>query len=387
MPVSVSVGLSDDPDTAQAFLAAAEDAAVGLDGGCDLCVVFAGAEHLPESPRILEVVHSRLAPAALIGCGANGVIGAGREIEDGAGAVVWALSAPDASVSTMALTSSPVDDGVALDGLPEDPEELGEAMIALIDPTSFSPDALLAHLDEARPGVPVLGGLASAATQGSACLFLDDDVVGEGAVVCSLSGVEVLPCVSQGAAPVGPEMTVTAAEGNVVSELASKPALERLREVIGDLDHHEQTLAAEGLLIGVVIDENQPEYERGDFLVRPIIGVDPETGAVAVGSHMRVGQTVRVHVRDAYSASEDLRESLEMRALALGDAGAAGTLLFSCNGRGSHMFDQPSHDAHVLADVLNAPAAGFFAAGEIGPVGGRNFLHGFTATMAVFPGD
>ena len=124
-------------------------------------------------------------------------------------------------------------------------------------------------------------------------------MIDEGAVACSLSGVEVLPCVSQGAAPVGPEMTVTAAEGNVVSELASKPALERLREVIDDLDHHEQALAAEGLLLGVVIDENQPEYERGDFLVRPIIGVDPETGAVAVGSQMRVGQTVRVHVRDA----------------------------------------------------------------------------------------
>ena len=126
----------------------------------------------------------------------------------------------------------------------------------------------------------------------------------------SLRGVEVLPCVSQGAAPVGPEMTVTGAEGNVVSELASKPALDRLREVIEDFDHHEQALAAEGLLLGIVIDENQPEYERGDFLVRPIVGVDPATGAVAVGNHMRVGQTVRIHVRDASSASDDLRDAL-----------------------------------------------------------------------------
>ena len=387
MPVSVSVGLSDDPNTAQAFMAAAEGAAAELDGGCDLSVVFAGAEHLDETQEILEVVHSRLSPAALIGCGANGVIGAGREIEDGAGAVVWALSAPDASVETMALTSVPIDDGVALGGLPEDPAELGDAMIALIDPSSFSPDALLTHLNDARPAMPVLGGLASASTQGSACLLLDNEVIGEGAVACSLSGVEVLPCVSQGATPVGPEMTVTAAEGNVVSELASKPALERLREVIDDLDHHEQALAAEGLLLGVVIDENQPEYERGDFLVRPIIGVDPDKGAVAVASRMRIGQTVRIHVRDAYSASEDLRESLGTRAIALGDAGAAGALVFSCNGRGSHMFDQPNHDAHVVSDVLGAPAAGFFAAGEIGPVGGRNFMHGFTATMAVFARD
>ena len=366
-------------------MAAAEDAAAGLDGGCDLCVVFAGADHLAQAPQILEIVHSRLAPAALIGCGANGVIGAGREVEDGPGAVVWALSAPGATIEPMALTSLPADGGVALGGLAEDPADLGDAMIVLADPASFSADALLAYVNESRPGLAVLGGLASAGIEGSACLFFGDEILDGGAVACSLTGVEVLPCVSQGAVPVGPEMTVTAAEGNVVTQLASKPALERLREVIDDLDLREQTLAAEGLLLGIVIDENQPEYEHGDFLVRPIAGVDPGTGAVAVANLMRVGQTVRAHVRDAGSASEDLRDALSTRALALGDAGAAGSLVFSCNGRGSHMFDGPGHDAEMLDDVLGAPAAGFFCAGEIGPVGGRNFLHGFTATMAVFP--
>ncbi len=385
MPVSVSAGISDAEDTAQAFMAASEDAAAGLDGGCDLCVVFAGGAHLQDPGTILEIVHSRLSPKALIGCGANGVIGGELEIEDDAGAVVWALSAPGAEIETMALTSDAMGEEMALGGLPDDPAELGSAMIVLADPRSYSADALLRHLNDARPAMPVLGGLASAATEGSACLFIDSEVIDEGAVAVSLRGVEVLPCVSQGAAPVGPEMTVTAAEGNVVTELASKPALDRLREVIEDLDHHEQALAAEGLLLGIVIDENQPEYERGDFLVRPIIGVDPASGSVAVGNQMRVGQTVRVHVRDAYSASEDLRDALAMRAAALGDAGAAGTLVFSCNGRGSQMFDEPSHDAGILGDVLSAPAGGFFAAGEIGPVGGRNFLHGFTATMAVFP--
>lgn len=387
MPVSVSVGLSEGTDTAQAFMAAAEDAAAGLDGGCDLCLVFAGAEHLEHASQILEIVHSRLAPAALIGCGANGVIGAGQELEGGAGAVVWALSAPGAVVEPMALTSVSVDGGVALGGLSEDPGEHGGAMIVLADPASFSADALLARLNDTCPAMPVLGGLASASVQGSACLFIGEEVIDSGAVACSLAGVEVLPCVSQGAVPVGPEMTVTGAEGNLVTELASKPALERLREVISDLDHREQALAGDGLLLGIVIDENQPEYERGDFLVRPIAGVDPGTGAVAVANLMRVGQTVRVHVRDAASASDDLRDALATRALALGDAGAAGALVFSCNGRGSHMFEAAGHDAEMLADILGAPAGGFFAAGEIGPVGGRNFLHGFTATMAVFPRD
>ena len=134
-----------------------------------------------------------------------------------------------------------------------------------------------------------------------------------------------------------------------------------------------------------MIDENQPDYERGDFLVRPIIGADRESGAIAIGERARVGQTIRLHVRDAASADEDMREALRAQVQALGEAGAAGALLFTCNGRGSHMFEIPDHDAAALEDALGAPSAGFFCAGEIGPVGGRNFLHGFTATMAVFP--
>jgi small ligand-binding sensory domain FIST len=285
----------------------------------------------------------------------------------------------------LALTTAPVEDGIALAGLPEDPADYGEAMLVLADPNTFSADALLMHLNEARPAMPVLGGLASAATQGSASLFLSGQIVDSGAVACALSGIELLPCVSQGAAPVGPEMTVTEVEGNLISELASKPAVERLREAISELEPAERELAAEGLLLGVVIDENQPDYERGDFLVRPIVGVDPESGALAFADRVRVGQTVRLHVRDATSAAEDLDEALAARVEALGPGGAAGTLLFTCNGRGAHMFAEPDHDATALDQAFGAPTGGFFCAGEIGPVGGRNFLHGFTATMAVFP--
>ena len=180
-------------------------------------------------------------------------------------------------------------------------------------------------------------------------------------------------------------MTITSAEANVIGELAGKPAMERLGEVIAALPENERSLASSGVLIGVVIDENRPEYERGDFLVRPIIGADRDSGAIAIGEQVRVGQTVRLHVRDAASADEDLRDALRAQARALGSGGAAGALLFTCNGRGSHMFEVPDHDAGAVEDALGAPTAGFFCAGEIGPVGGRNFLHGFTATMAVFP--
>jgi small ligand-binding sensory domain FIST len=174
-----------------------------------------------------------------------------------------------------------------------------------------------------------------------------------------------------------------AGEGNVISELASKPAIERLGEAIAALEHREQALAAQGLLLGIVIEENKPEYRRGDFLVRPIIGADREAGTIAVGERVRVGQIVRMHVRDGASADEDLRAALRLQAEALGTAPPAGALLFTCNGRGSHMFDVPDHDAGAIEDTFGVPAAGFFCAGEIGPVGGRNFLHGFTATIAL----
>ena len=387
MAVKIAVGVSESFDAVEAFSEASAEAAAGLDQACDLCLVFAGAPHLGHGKWILSVVHEVLSPSHLIGCGAGGVVGAGREIEEGPAAVVWAASMPGGEISTHHFEVEQMDaGGFAMLGVPQ-PEELGDATIVLVDPYSFATEALLERLGEIRPGMPVLGGLASAAAAGSASLFRDGDVLGGGAVACSLSGVPILPCVSQGASPVGPEMTITAADGNVIQELASRPAIERLREALASLDPRQQQLAASGLMLGIVIAENRPEYQRGDFLVRPIIGVDAEAGTIAVGERVRLGQTVRMHIRDGASADEDLRAALRAQVEALGAAKPAGVLLFTCNGRGSHMFEIADHDASAVQDALGVPAGGFFCAGEIGPVGGRNFLHGFTATMALFPAD
>jgi len=384
------VGASESIDTVEAAVEASSRAGSSLDARCDLVVVFASGHHLGMAKWLLSEVHERLEPRALIGCGAGGTLAAGRELEESPSVVVWAASLPGAELETMHLAAERDAEGFRLLGLPEslageaDPAA-GEAVIALCDPFSFPAEELLAALERSRPQMPVLGGLASASFAGGAVLLRDGEVHTDGAVALRLTGVEVLPCVSQGAGPVGPEMTITRAEANVIGELAGKPAMERLGEVIAALPERERELASSGVLIGLVIDENRPEYERGDFLVRPIIGADRESGAIAIGEQVRVGQTVRLHVRDAASADEDLREALRAQAQALGSDGAAGALLFTCNGRGSHMFELPDHDAAALEDALGAPSAGFFCAGEIGPVGGRNFLHGFTATMAVFP--
>jgi small ligand-binding sensory domain FIST len=190
--------------------------------------------------------------------------------------------------------------------------------------------------------------------------------------------------VSQGCAPLGTDAVITRAEGNVVLELAGRPALERLREIVGTLSGEERALAARGLLAGLVIDENRPEYGRGDFLMRGILGADEQSGAIAIGEQVRVGQTLRFHARDAATAAADLQLALD-ETVGAGKPAAAGALLFSCNGRGRAMFDEADHDSRTLAEALGAPAlAGFFCGGEIGPVGSRSFLHGFTATMAIF---
>jgi small ligand-binding sensory domain FIST len=388
--VRAAVGASESFDTVEAAAEAADRARAALDPLCDLALVFASGHHLGMAKWLLSEVHDRLEPRALIGCGAGGTVAGGSELEETPGVVVWAASMPGAELETIHVTAARDAGGFRLLGLPESLAAEGEAaadesVIALCDPFSFPAEELLAALQSSRPRMPVLGGLASASFAGGTVLLRDGELHTDGAVAVRLRGVQVLPCVSQGAGPVGPEMTITRADENVIAELAGKPAMERLGEVIASLPEREGELASSGVLIGLVIDENRPEYERGDFLVRPIIGADRESGAIAIGERVRVGQTVRLQVRDAASADEDLRHALRDQVQALGSDGAAGALLFTCNGRGSHMFDIPDHDASALEDALGAPTAGFFCAGEIGPVGGRNFLPGFTATMAVFP--
>ena len=383
MPQRVSVGLSDLPNTIDAFADAAAVARSGLSGPADLCLAFVGAHHLDQIEAGMIEIAARLQPEVMFGCSAAGVVGPGRELEAGPGAVVWAAELPGAEIESFEVSGEQGADPDELDGLPA-PARAADAVIVLADPYSFAAGPLLRRLNAERPGTPVLGGLASAAIEGSAPLLLDGEVSDAGAVGCLLRGVDLTPCVSQGATPVGPEIAITAADGNVIRELAFKPALERLGEVVASLDEDERRQAAEGMLIGVVIDENRPEHERGDFLVRPIVGGDRESGAVAIGERVRVGQTVRMHVRDGVSADADLREALALQAGALGSAGAAGVLMFTCNGRGRGMFGVGDHDADAVEDALGVPVGGFFCAGEIGPVGGRNFLHGFTATLAVF---
>jgi small ligand-binding sensory domain FIST len=375
-----AAGVSATDAGTDSFAEAASRAALGLGGAsADVAVVFAGAPNLAHAEEGMAAVAERLHPAAAIGCGAQGVVGEAREVELG-GVSVWAASLGDGVAEAFALEAREGEAGsLEIHGVPD--LDSADALILMVDPFSFPVEPLLATLADAHPGLPVIGGLASARGQGGTLLGREG-AIAAGAVGLALSGVRVAACVSQGARPVGPEMAITAGEGNVIEELAGKPAIARLEQAVAELSPAERKLAVQGLLIGLVVDPNKPEYERGDFLVRGILSADPEAGTITVGERIRVGQTVRLQVRDADSADEDLAAAVERGLIDLGSP-AAGALLFTCNGRGSHMFSSPDHDAQVLAGATGAPAAGFFCAGEIGPVGDRNFVHGFTATMAL----
>jgi len=385
MSVRIACGLSTATDPREGAMQAAEAVRRDLDGATiDLAVVFASGAHLAAPEATLEGVHEALAPEVLIGCGASGIVGGGREIEGGTAVAVWAGAFENGIVSTFHAEVREVQDGVAVAGVPA-LEGAGGAIL-LPDPYSFPTDAVLTELHERAPGVPVLGGVSSARTlDDGAALFLGEEVVSGGAVGVRFDGIELLPCVSQGATPIGPEMKITSGEGRIIKQLGGRPALGALRAILDRMTDAERELLEAGMLLGIATEQGDGDGDQRDFLVRSVLGGDPESGTIAVGAAIEEGQRVRVHARDATTADRDLREALGLRREALASDLPAGALMFTCNGRGRGMFGVPDHDASALTDELGAiPTAGFFAAGEIGPVGGESFLHGFTATVALF---
>lgn len=349
----------------------------------DLAVLFVTAPHAGALEDIAAAVREVLKPATLIGATAVSVLGGDREVEEKPAVSLWAgrLAGPVAPVRLDVSTSI----GVAVSGLGHDlvgrTDE--QTLVLLADPFSVPLDGFLDAAPETYPGLRIVGGLASAARgPGGNRLVLDDRVYTDGAVGALLSPLHATTAVvSQGCRPIGNPMTVTKSDGRVIYELAGRPALERLVELLEGLDPDERALAQRGIHLGRVIDEHKIDFDRGDFLIRTVLGGDRDVGALAVGDEVAVGATVQFQVRDAASADDDLRELLAGRQ-------AKGALVFTCNGRGTHLFGVPDHDAQVVnAHVDGDATAGMFCAGEVGPVGDRSFLHGFTASVLLFDSE
>jgi small ligand-binding sensory domain FIST len=348
-------------------------------GGADLALAFVSPDHAEALGPLAAAVRGRRLARHILGCTGESIVGEDREIEGGPAIALWAVAHPGLRPRPIRLTF----DGSDFQGWPGPGDGDPRALILLGDPFTFPADHLLRHLAETAPGLPVVGGMASGGqSPGVNHLTLDGEVVDDGAVAVLIEGpVTIRTVVSQGCRPIGRPMVVTRVERNLIRELGRRPAMDVLREQFAALEPEEQELVGQGLHLGRVINEYQETFHTGDFLVRNVLGAD-DSGAIAITDSVRVGQTVQFHVRDARTADDELRNLL---ARSPAPVAPAGGLLFTCNGRGTRMFPGPDHDVRTLHEAFGSiPVAGFFAMGEIGPVGGQNFLHGFTASIALF---
>jgi small ligand-binding sensory domain FIST len=377
--VPFAAALSQHPEAAEATGEAVGHILEQMDATPDLAFMFCSPHHAEAIEDIADTVRALVSPGVLLGVTAGAVVGGNLEVEDGPALSLWTATLPSAP-RPVRMTAVRTASGAAIQGLALGDLEPGDTLLLLADPFTLPVDAILEALDAGTEDVKVAGGLASGASgPGGNRLVLDGEVVstgGVGVVLGSATGVRTV--VSQGCRPVGEPMIVTQSDGNVIAELAGRPALDRVEELARKADPDERALLAGGLHVGLAIDEHRATFGRGDFLIRNVLGAEPASRSVVVGDAVPVGTTVQFQVRDAEAADEDLRALLT-------PAWGEGALLFTCNGRGSHLFGTPHHDATAVHDALGTEAiAGMSCAGEIGPVGSRSFLHSFTASAVLF---
>lgn len=381
-----ATALSRRSDTEAAARDLADEVRAGLGAATvDLACLFFSSHHTARASVLATMLTQSLRPRLLIGCSGEGVIAGQDELETAPAVALWAASLPDVALEPVRLSFSPTEDQFRLSGWP-DAGVTRSSFLLLADPFTTPMQEVLALLDDRYPGAVAIGGLAGGGQDAGENRVIFHDQVFEGGLVgVRLSGpVDIRPVISQGCRPIGDRFVVTKAEQNLIHELGGQPALQRLQAVFESLPSEARRQAHRALHLGIVIDEQRNRFERGDFLVRNLVGADEATGAVAIGDVVQEGQTVQFHLRDAQSASDDLNLLLAADR-ASHRRPPLGALMFSCCGRGQGLFGRPNHDASAVADRLGTiPVAGFFAQGEIGPVGGRNFLHGYTASMALF---
>ncbi len=355
----------------------------------DLAFIFL-SPHYSQFEELQQALIEKLHPKVLLGCTACGVVGDKQELEGVRAAALFAATLPDVRLRPFYITQDQMEENESkelwYEFLKIHPDEK-PTFFLIPDPFTFDAADFLIKINGSFPGSPVMGGVASAAAApGQNILFLNETRHDQGAVGVAMTGnVEVKTLVSQGCRPFGEPVIVTGAEENVIQQLAGRPALDILRDTFLSASKHDQALARKSLFVGCVVDEYKQQLGCGDFVIRNVLSADQESGAIAIGDYVHVGQTVQFHVRDAESADKDLRELCRKIKENAGTASPKGALIFNCNGRGKNMFTTKDHDVSTLHEELGLfPTAGFFCAGELGPIGSQNFLHGFTSSIALF---
>jgi small ligand-binding sensory domain FIST len=355
----------------------------------DLAIAFVSEQYQGEYERLPALLRAQLAPRRLLGCSAGGVIGGGREVERRAAVSLTAAMLPGVDVVPFHLESEALPERGAPAAAWE--RAIGAdasrtaALVLLPDPFTFDSEALVAGLDAAFPRSPKIGGLASGGREpGANALYLGDAVYRSGMVGIALGGnVAVDTIVAQGCRPIGDPMFVTRADQHVLYELDGRPALAVLQEILAAADPRDRQRFANSLFLGIVMKEQQ-SYRQGDFLIRNLLGIDAKTGAIAVGAGLHTGMVVQFHLRDAETSAQDL-DAVLARYHESAARPPAGSLIFACLGRGEHLYGEPDHDTAAFRRHVGAvPLGGFFCNGEIGPVHGATFLHGYTSSFGVF---
>lgn len=351
----------------------------------DLLFLFATPHHVMDA-GLGQRLRELFPQCVLVGCSAESVAAGAIEFENGPAMALWAAHLPGCEIEPFHIQFERTPDGLLATGAPSSVEGAATPRAAFLlgDPFSCAVDSMLAHFGVEFPGMPVLGGMASGASApGENRLFLNDAEHDHGGVGVIIRGpVSIRSVVSQGCRPIGQPLVVTKSNRNILQELGGRPALEQLNTIYRASSPQDQMLIQRKLHVGLAMSEYKDSFQRGDFLIANMLGADRDQGAIAIGNLVRTGQTIQFHVRDAETADEDLRSLLST---SLQSGQAAGGLLFSCNGRGTRMFPAPHHDASTIQAVAgHIPLAGFFAQGELGPVAGRNYIHGFTASVALF---
>ncbi len=392
-------------------IAAAQDT---LNAPADLAILFISTTFASEFPRLQPLLQKKLPVRHFIGCGGNGVIGTTQEgetveIEEEPGITLTLASLPDVDIHTFHIYEDELPDP---DSSPLTWTELLEVdpahkphFILFADPSSSKINDLLQGLDYAYPSAVKVGGLTSGTTSWNGSgLFCDDQLYQEGTVGVALSGnIIVDTIVAQGCRPIGQPYRVAEAERNVVlqveeqsvpveaaanaGDMGLQTPLEALQALVQDLDAEERELAQNSLSVGIVCNEFKQNLEPGDFLIRNLIGVDPRIGAIAIGDRIRPGQRIQFHLRDAQASEDELKELLKqyVQRTPVTDAQPTAALLFDCLGRGERFYEEPDFDSQLFHRYFpDIPVSGFFCNGEIGPIGGTTFLHGYTAAFGIF---
>jgi len=385
-------GISDAVNAQAAAEAACRQVAEQLAGQpCHLACVFASPIYRTSWPPLLAYLHDRLNPQVLIGCSGSGVIGGGQELEWVPAISITGATLPGVKLFPFVVTPDELEasdaGGFWVDKIGASPEA-HPVFVLCADPYTCDPMKLLTELNATYRSRPMIGGLVSGGNKaGEHFLFLHTEVLTEGAVGVAMTGdIAMDTIVSQGCRPIGRPYVVTKAEENILWQLGGRQAVEVLHEVLFSLSQPDRELAQQGsIFIGLVINEMRRTFASGDFLIRNLIGLDPGTGAVAISDRIEVGQTLQFHLRDAAASREELRRLLAQQGRVLPGASPAGCLLFNCTGRGKSFYGTAHHDVKTIQTIAGQlPIGGFFCNGEIGPIGGINFLHGYTASLGLF---